>query len=760
MAFKIPVHDESHHPESPLEWWFVQGFFEGRSFPKHSFMASLFRHNIPQEGPSPRPTFSLLLSILDEKAGVHRAESWVDAALVESFLKVPPKIQRSGVYPILEGIYRKELRKNGPPRSFRASPSGPSLRSNPLTVEWESFSLVQGEDDFALTFEIPQTRHAFAFRLKPVRDRWSVEEDQPAEGPGRTMKYMTYSRLLLDGLAGGLPVRGEAWLDHQWGGYGWLVSDNGARRVRGWDWLGINLEDGTDWVVIVHRDAATKNITSQHLARCDPSGRVMMTQSFALRPSRVWESPRTAVRYPVEWRLTAPELEADLEFSPEADDQEIPVFGPPRAVWEGAGRVAGTVAGKKVKGRARCELYGYGYIFDFRDYMKALSERVDRHLEEFLPRNMTEKKMREYIGPPSWKYEASAHTTMLSDPAWDLVSRGGKRWRPTFGLLLLDALGREAAPFEKLICTLGELCHTGALIIDDIEDASLIRRGDACIHLRYGLDTAINAANTLYLLPWLLIFRHPLLSEKQRLAIHEVMTRQYVRAHFGQALDLFWSRHMSGENLRRWLSDSMAPKILQMYEFKTGAFVEGLAETAAIVAESPADLKRDCVRFASALGVAFQIMDDVRNFTAAPRQKKTLGEDLVEGKLTYVIFRALESLGPARQKEAPADHRFESDPPKALGHPGRSRDHPELGGSRALPEGSGAAGPSRLGAAGETHPAFGIEDPPSDAQPLPFGSGLRLVGRTGKWPPFLNEHIYIGSVIFLAAGLKPRRATP
>ena len=197
---------------------------------------------------------------------------------------------------------------------------------------------------------------------------------------------------------------------------------------------------------------------------------------------------------------------------------------------------------------------------------------------------------------------------------------------------------------------MAELSHSGSLIIDDIQDGSLLRRGDQCIHLRYGEDVAISAANTLYFLSSLLIFGHPHLSKNQQLEIHEVMMKQFIRAHFGQALDIYWSRNMDKVFLQNWMIDSLEGKILQMYELKTASPVIGLADAASIIAEVNEDLRQECVRFGKALGVAFQIIDDIKNFSSSPEWSKVKGEDLAEGKMTYVICKAIQHLDGAERK--------------------------------------------------------------------------------------------------------------
>ncbi|MCK4835650.1 MAG: polyprenyl synthetase family protein, partial [Candidatus Aminicenantes bacterium] len=480
--------------------------------------------------------------------------------------------------------------------------------------------------------------------LHHVQPRLEVEAARDVIGTKKGMKYFTYPKLSLSGFLNKEEVSGEAWFDHQWGDFSWFLPTGSERMILSWEWFGINLENGTDWVLMVHRDAQSREPFAKHLTIRNKDGSVFFSKNFNLKSLRNWVSKKTYITYPLEWRIEVPELDANLIFSPVADDQEIPVFGLMRSVWQGAGKISGSIAGISVSGRARGEFQGYGYIFDFKDFLKSFGDRVERHIEEFLPKVIQTDDMQKYVGLPTWEYEPIAYTKLLSEPTWDLILRGGKRWRPVIGLLLLDALGKQPDPYESLVCVLAELIHTGSLIIDDIEDASLLRRGDECIHLRYGQDVAINAANTIYFLPTILISEHPCLSKMQRLKILEVMMRQFVRAHFGQTLDLYWAQNMNLAYIKRWLDDSFESKILQMYQFKTASPIEGLAETACIISGTDKKTRDACINFVNAFGVAFQIVDDIHNFSSSPQWRKLYGEDLAEGKITYVIYHALMNL--------------------------------------------------------------------------------------------------------------------
>jgi geranylgeranyl pyrophosphate synthase len=128
------------------------------------------------------------------------------------------------------------------------------------------------------------------------------------------------------------------------------------------------------------------------------------------------------------------------------------------------------------------------------------------------------------------------------------------------------------------------------------------------------------------------------------------MMDTYTQAHFGQTVDLYWSKYLSEENLQQWLNDSLEEKILQMYDYKTAAGAKGLAEVATVIAEAEEDIKQTCINFARAFAVAFQIIDDVHNFSDSPKWTKVCGEDLLNGKLTFVIAKAIRMLDDQKSK--------------------------------------------------------------------------------------------------------------
>ncbi|MBZ0217350.1 MAG: polyprenyl synthetase family protein, partial [Fimbriimonadaceae bacterium] len=189
-----------------------------------------------------------------------------------------------------------------------------------------------------------------------------------------------------------------------------------------------------------------------------------------------------------------------------------------------------------------------------------------------------------------------------------------------------------------------EFIHNGSVIIDDIEDGSETRRGDETIHRRYGVPAAINAGNMLYFLPLLSLSDHPHLSARQRADIYDVIVKMFVQAHIGQAQDLFWSKPDLVRGTPFWQADDLDQLILQAHAFKTAASVRAISEVVCIIAQTDPALRDICSRFGESWGVAFQIVDDINNFTTRPEWGKVRGEDIAAGKASYVIHKAITML--------------------------------------------------------------------------------------------------------------------
>ncbi|MBN1272094.1 MAG: polyprenyl synthetase family protein [Candidatus Aminicenantes bacterium] len=640
--------NESPHLKTPLEWWFFHGFYRGSLIDRQYFMVSLFRQRMEKDGPDrEKHVFYIIMATTDPKNHSFQSLSQIHKDVLDAYKDSKNSLflqnEQGNLDPILFKTYVNELKTYGPPAPIEVKSETVHFQPKPFFFQWDDFSLEQKQQSFILTFKDPLNKKRITIECIPLDE--VVHVNDYGTPHLETTYYNSYPRMKLSGSADSDPIQGYSWLDHQWGDFkNWFFSSSHKKRYMGWDWMGINLNDDTDIILTTHRDME-KNKIIDRVSFYGKKGSVYklkLLDSAEMKPTEYWKSPRTNIIYPVGWKIDIPELDTEFEFIPFVKEQEIPIFGNFRAIWEGAGKVRGIKKGKKISGLARLELHGYGYLFDFKKYLQNFSDDVDKEIESFFPKKFDNRNIEQFTGKPQKENTPEALTSVLSEPVWDIISRKGKRWRPLFGLLALESLGVNPEPYKRFICCTMELNHTGALIIDDIEDDSLIRRGKECVHIKYGEDIAINAGCTLYFLPYLLIEKNKYLKESQKRKLYEVVNNVMIRAHFGQSMDIFWSKNLSIKNYKIWSQNSLEDKILQMYAYKTGAAVEGGGEAACIIAETDENIYKSFKSMALAFGVAFQIIDDIHNFSNSSEWTKKTGEDISSGKLTYVIHKAIQ----------------------------------------------------------------------------------------------------------------------
>lgn len=173
--------------------------------------------------------------------------------------------------------------------------------------------------------------------------------------PEQASGYYSVPQLALEGTivhaAASQRVTGTAWFDHEWS------SAYLAAEAAGWDWCGINLDDGGALMAFRMRGREGGVVWAGGTLR-EASGRVRRfpPSDVAFVPVRTWRSPRTGVEYPVSFEVRAGDLAFALE--PLMDDQELDARGSVGIVyWEGAMRAT---RGGRPFGRGYLELTGYG----------------------------------------------------------------------------------------------------------------------------------------------------------------------------------------------------------------------------------------------------------------------------------------------------------------------------------------------------------------------------------------------------------------
>lgn len=267
---------------------------------------------------------------------------------------------------------------------------------------------------------------------------------------------------------------------------------------------------------------------------------------------------------------------------------------------------------------------------------------IDDAIEDVLPRNITEEYLAAYFGEPTFTYDTVAIQSGLADPVWDLLDRGGKRWRSVLFLLLIEAFGEDPHDFLPY-ATIPEILHTGTIIVDDVEDGAELRRGGPALHRIYGEDVALNAGNALYFIPLKIVDTDPAdLGRRGQLDAYRMLTYELNRTHLGQGMDIDW------HNRRR--TEVTEPQYLEMCACKTGCLARIVGRLASIVTDQPARIERAVATYTERMSIAFQIIDDVLDVEHSLGQAgdfgKAFGNDIREGKTTLLVIHALRTAAP------------------------------------------------------------------------------------------------------------------
>lgn len=238
------------------------------------------------------------------------------------------------------------------------------------------------------------------------------------------------------------------------------------------------------------------------------------------------------------------------------------------------------------------------------------------------------------IGKPSYSFDLGAATGAVNEPVWDLLDRGGKRWRPALTMLVAGCLGKDPKTLAD-VAAASEIIHNGTLMVDDIEDNSDMRRGKPCTHKKYGVDVAVNAGNAMYYLSMLPFLRNrKRYGAKETLKAYDVYIEEMVRLSYGQGMDIYWHRGNAGAVTEG--------QYLQMCAFKTGTIARLAAKWGAIFAGGTEGQVDAAGKLAESIGVAFQIQDDVLNLLGEEgKYGKDPGGDISEGKRTLLVIYAL-----------------------------------------------------------------------------------------------------------------------
>eukprot|EP00271_Cylindrocystis_brebissonii_P004731 TRINITY_DN16561_c0_g1_i1.p1 TRINITY_DN16561_c0_g1~~TRINITY_DN16561_c0_g1_i1.p1 ORF type:complete len:487 (-),score=82.09 TRINITY_DN16561_c0_g1_i1:1744-3204(-) len=221
---------------------------------------------------------------------------------------------------------------------------------------------------------------------------------------------------------------------------------------------------------------------------------------------------------------------------------------------------------------------------------------------------------------------------MLMAAAEQIFGAGGKRMRPALVFLVSRATCQlnglsSLQPQHRRLAEITEMIHTASLVHDDVLDSSPVRRGRQTVHETYGIKVAVLAGDFMFAqASWFLAN----LDNLEVIKLISQVIADFANGEIEQAARLF----DTGLTLEEYLEKSF---------FKTASLLAASTKSAAIFSLSSPATSHNMYEYGRHLGLAFQVVDDILDFTQSSAQLgKPAGSDLASGNLTAPVLFALK----------------------------------------------------------------------------------------------------------------------
>ncbi len=261
--------------------------------------------------------------------------------------------------------------------------------------------------------------------------------------------------------------------------------------------------------------------------------------------------------------------------------------------------------------------------------------------EELLPKNAARKifnliKSEMALVEAEFERQASSNVQVINYLADYLRQSGGKRVRPALLVLASYAVGGDGASDNSIrLATVMEMLHTATLVHDDIIDNADLRRSRASVNAKFGNQAAVLMGD------WLYMSAFETALKERSLEILDILTRLTRKMTEGELIQLT----MIGNTA------ITRDEYFDILRRKTAYLFSGCAEIGAILGGAGHDEQIALRDYGMNLGIAFQLADDLLDFTADERALgKAAGADLVEGKITLPLILLQESDPAVRQR--------------------------------------------------------------------------------------------------------------
>ncbi|MEG6533346.1 heptaprenyl diphosphate synthase component II [Caldibacillus thermoamylovorans] len=225
------------------------------------------------------------------------------------------------------------------------------------------------------------------------------------------------------------------------------------------------------------------------------------------------------------------------------------------------------------------------------------------------------------------EYVLDAHSQLLKESSLHYLQAGGKRIRPVF-VLLSAKFGNYNFQIVKDVAVSLELIHMASLIHDDVIDDAYTRRGRPTVKAKW--DNKISMYTGDYILARAL----EIITSLNNVEAHKILSKTMVELSIGEI-----------EQIRdKYNFEQTITNYFRRIKRKTALLIAASCQLGGIAADVPRDVHIKLAKFGYYAGMAFQITDDILDFTSTEAKLgKPAGEDLLQGNITLPVLLAIKN---------------------------------------------------------------------------------------------------------------------
>ena len=228
---------------------------------------------------------------------------------------------------------------------------------------------------------------------------------------------------------------------------------------------------------------------------------------------------------------------------------------------------------------------------------------------------------------------ASKHAPRIPEVTAHLVDSGGKRLRPMLTLAAAELCGYKGA-FDIHLAATVEFIHTATLLHDDVVDESAQRRGRPTANLLWDNKSSVLVGDYLFARSF------QLMVETGSIEVLDILADASAQIAEGEVLQLTAAQNLATDETT----------YLQVVRGKTAALFAAATKVGGVIAQAPQPQVNALYTYGDALGITFQIVDDLLDFQGDPTQTgKNIGDDFRERKLTLPMIKAIAAADPTQR---------------------------------------------------------------------------------------------------------------